>query len=104
MRTPSPQFRFRAVSMELAAQLEDRRVDMLVVTADGTTIAVECANDAILKIQEHIAQILRQCPEIGRWAAGTADETRFDAAVSEGWVAIERACSLRNSVTPLPPL
>jgi hypothetical protein len=69
--------------MEFAAQLEDRRVDMLVVTADGTTIAVECANDAILKIQQHIAQILGQCPEIADWPASTADEMRVEAGVSE---------------------
>jgi hypothetical protein len=79
MRTPSAQFRFRAVSMELAAQLEDRRVDMLIVTEDGTTIAIECANDAILKIQQHIAQILRQCPDITRWPVGLADDMSSEA-------------------------
>jgi len=67
MRAPLPQFRFRAVSMELEVQLEERRVDMLIVTKDGTTVAIECENDAIFKIQEHIADISRQCPEIARW-------------------------------------
>lgn len=87
MRTPLPQFRFRAISMELAAQLEDRRVDMLIVSEDGTTIAIECANGAILKIQQHIAEILRQCPEIARWSVDNADDVNFEAALSEGWAA-----------------
>ncbi len=69
MRSPFPQYRFRAVSMEFAVQLDERRVDMLIVTEDGTTLAVECERDAIFKIGQHIAAIQRQCPEIGCWAA-----------------------------------
>ncbi len=68
MRTPAPQFRFRAVSMELVAHLDDRRVDMLIVAEDGTTIAVECENDTILKVQRHIAQISSDCPQIASWS------------------------------------
>jgi hypothetical protein len=71
MRTPLPQFRFRAVSMEIAAHLDERRVDMLVVADDGTTIAIECENDTILKIQRHIAQIALECPEIALWKTTT---------------------------------
>jgi hypothetical protein len=67
MRTPLPQFRFRAVSMEIAAHLDERRVDMVVIADDGTTIAIECENDTILKIQRYIAQIALDCPEIALW-------------------------------------
>lgn len=88
MRSPAPQFRFRAVSMELAVQLEEHRVDMLVVTEDGTTVAIECENDAISKIAQHIAAISHHCPEIARWgtpvgsAPAAADDTGYQAAPS----------------------
>jgi len=92
MRAPLPQFRFRAVSMEFAAQLDERRVDMLIVTADGTTIAVECENDTIFEIQRHIAQMARDCPEIATWnvaprltSSCIKSDDSYDAAVSEGW-------------------
>jgi hypothetical protein len=99
MLTPPPQFRFKAVSMELAVHLDDRRVDMLVITADGTTIAIECENDTILSVQRHIAAISDECPQIATWSrrhptqsgdsspGKTSYETNsaLDAAISEGW-------------------
>jgi hypothetical protein len=53
--------------MELAVQLDDRRVDMLIIAKDGTTVAIECENDTILAVQCHIGLIVAQCPEIGLW-------------------------------------
>jgi hypothetical protein len=99
MLTPPPQFRFKAVSMELVAHLDDHRVDMRVITSDGTTIAIECENDAILSVQRHISEISQECPEIATWngphIAGPRGSSpgspsyeiaaAFNAAVSEGW-------------------
>jgi hypothetical protein len=80
--------------MELAAHLDEHRVDMLVVAHDGTTIAVECENNTIFRIQKHIAQIARDCPEIAMWNADVCDtlsqdtaELGYDAAASDGWPA-----------------
>jgi hypothetical protein len=53
--------------MELAVHLDERRVDMRVITSDGTTVAIECENDTILRVQRHIAEIRRDCPEIATW-------------------------------------
>lgn len=88
MRTPAPQFRFRAVSMELAAHLDERRVDMLVIAADGTTVAIECEADTIVKVQRHIQALAEECPEVLTWgkrdkeAAVTPDHkgNTFDSA------------------------
>lgn len=101
MRTPHPQYRFSAVSMELTAYLDEHRVDMLVVASDGTTVAIECENNSILNIQQHIDAIVEACPEIATWSrtlkarprADLPDElsretaAALDAAVSEGWPA-----------------
>jgi hypothetical protein len=99
MLTPPPEFRFKAVSMELGAHLDDHRVDMLIITSDGTKVAIECEGDVILNVQPHIAAITEDCPAIGTWsrrgpmgpdgsspseaARQTADA--LNAAVSEGW-------------------
>jgi hypothetical protein len=64
---PQPQFRFRAVSMDLIADLDERYVEMRIITGDGTTIAVECHNDAIFQIQRHIDHIAQECPEVMTW-------------------------------------
>lgn len=66
-RTPSPNVRFRAISMELAVHLDDRRVDMVVITEDGTTVSIECQGNTILDVQRHIGLVTVQCPEIARW-------------------------------------
>ena len=59
---------YRAVSMELAAYLDGRYVEMHIVTDRGETIAVACPNDSIFAIQKHIEQIGRECPEIATWS------------------------------------
>lgn len=103
MRAPVPQFRFRAVSMEFAAQLDERRVDMLIVTADGTTIAVECPNDTIFEIERHITKIGRDCPEIAGWkggadakTAGTTIEEGGDDPITEGRPSSPRPAHARH--------
>jgi hypothetical protein len=98
MKTPKSQFRFRAVSMEFVAHLNERYVEMLVMTSDGTTIAIECENDAIFAVQRNIEKIGLDCPEIMAWkSAGAkaalrkADAASYDAALSEGWHAVSLA-------------
>lgn len=83
--------------MELAAHLYDRRVDMLIITSDGTTVAIECEGDAILSVQRLIAAIRDECPAIGTWSqwhpigpdgsssSGDAATAALNAAVSERW-------------------
>lgn len=53
--------------MELVAHLDDRRVDMVVITEDGTTLAIECQGNTILEVQRHIGLVTAQCPEIAQW-------------------------------------
>jgi hypothetical protein len=57
----------RAVTVQLAADLDGRYVEMRIVTAAGETIAVACPRDSIFAIQQHIEQIGRECPEIATW-------------------------------------
>ena len=60
--------RYRAVSMALAAHLDDRYVEMRIVTDTGETIAVVCPSDSIFAIQRQIERIGRDCPEIASWS------------------------------------
>jgi hypothetical protein len=59
--------RYRAVSMELAAYLDGRYVEMHITTDAGETVSVVCPRDSIFAIQRHIEQIGRDCPEIASW-------------------------------------
>jgi hypothetical protein len=60
--------RYRAVSMTLAAHLDDHYVEMRIVTDRGETVAVVCPRDSIFAIQRHIERIGRDCPEIASWS------------------------------------
>jgi hypothetical protein len=60
--------RHRAVSMELAAYLDGRYVEMRIRTDRGETIVVACPKDSIFALQRHIEQIGRECPEIATWS------------------------------------
>jgi hypothetical protein len=90
---PSPrQIRYHATSMELAAYLDGRYVEMHISTDTGQDIAVVCGRDSIFAVQRHIEQLGRECPEISTWQSGMnsngrrADDQRsYEAAVSEGW-------------------
>jgi hypothetical protein len=59
--------RYHAVSMELAAYLDERCVEMHILTGTGETIAVTCPSDSIFAVQRHIEELGHQCPEIATW-------------------------------------
>ena len=67
MNTTATQVRYRAVSMELAAYLDGRYVEMHILTDTGETVSVVCNNDSIFSIQRHIEEMGRNCPEIATW-------------------------------------
>jgi hypothetical protein len=86
------QIRYHAASMELAAYLDGRYVEMHIRTDTGLNIEVVCPRDSIFAIQRHIEQMRRECPEISTWKTGMradrlhADDQRsYEAAISEGW-------------------
>jgi hypothetical protein len=92
MKLTNRQIRYHATSMELAAYLDGRYVEMHIGTDTGQDIAVVCERDSIFAIQRHIEQLGSECPEISTWQTGTnstgrrADDQRsYDAAISEGW-------------------
>ncbi len=94
MNTPSAQTRYRAVSMEFAAYLDRRYVEMHILTDTGKAIAVVCEGDSIFAIQHHIEQMGRECPQILTWKTATPDQVllerdriSYEAAISEGWPA-----------------
>ena len=72
MNLPHASVRYRAVSMEFAADLDARNVEMHVRTDTGKTIAVVCPRDSIFAVQKHIEQMGQACPEIASWS----DENR----------------------------
>jgi hypothetical protein len=59
--------RYRATSMALAAHLDERYVEMRIVTDTGETLAVMCPRDSIFTVQRQIEKIGRDCPEIAGW-------------------------------------
>jgi hypothetical protein len=68
MKASHPTARYRAVSMELAAYLDGRYVEMHILTDTGKTIAVACPRDSIFAVQRQIERIGRECPEIATWS------------------------------------
>jgi hypothetical protein len=60
--------RYRAVSMELTADLDARNVEMHILTDTGKTIAIVCARDSIFAVQRHIERMGNACPEIATWS------------------------------------
>ena len=67
MASPPERIRYRAVSMELAAYLDARYVEMHIFTDTGASIAIVCDKDSIFAVQRHIEQMGRECPEIATW-------------------------------------
>jgi hypothetical protein len=67
MKEQAPHTRYRAVSMELAAYLDGRYVEMHILTDTGKAIVVTCGGDSIFAVQRHIEQMGRECPEISSW-------------------------------------
>ena len=74
MKLLAKQTRYHATSMELAACLDERYVEMHIGTDTGQDIAVVCEKDSIFAIQRHIEQLGRECPEISTWQTGTSSD------------------------------
>ena len=70
--------------MELTAHLDERHVDMIILTTDGTTLAIQCENDSILNVQRHIGAICETCPEIATWHSTLGTRLGVEAAILEG--------------------
>lgn len=76
-----------AATMGLVAFLDERRVEMQIVTAGGETVIIAFANDAIFKVERQIARMERDCPEIATWR----DEPESWPAATSGAVAAAAA-------------
>lgn len=70
MGNPHGQKHYRAATMGLVAYLDERRVEMEIVTAAGETVVIAFANDAIFKVERQIARMGRDCPETATWRDG----------------------------------
>jgi hypothetical protein len=88
---PTP-IRYQAVSMQLAAYLDGRYVEMQLLTDAGEAVAIACDKNSILAIGRHIRQLGRECPEISTWqtaeggeSLGDPDQSSYEPALSEGW-------------------
>ena len=53
--------------MELVAYLDDRHVEMHILTDTGKTVSIVCERDSIFAVQRHIESLGRECPEIATW-------------------------------------
>ena len=62
MNASPTQIRFRAVAMQLVADLDGRYVEMQVVTDTGEAVAIAREKDSIFAVQRHIEQMGRECP------------------------------------------
>ena len=63
----STQIQFHAISMELAANLDERCVEMHIVTDKGEKVGGICPRNSIFAVQRHIELLGSQCPEIAEW-------------------------------------
>ena len=63
MNAPPTPIRYQAVSMQLAAFLDGRYVEMQLLTDAGEAVAIACDKNSILSIGRHIRQLGRECPE-----------------------------------------
>jgi len=66
-RLPTPA-RYHAIALQLAAYLDERCVEMRILTNTGETIAVACPSDSIFAIQQHIERLGHDCPAIATWS------------------------------------
>jgi hypothetical protein len=74
--------RYRAVSMELVADLEARNVEMRILTDAGKTIAVICPRNSIFAVRRHIEKIGAACPEIATWSEDCSGQNNSAEAMS----------------------
>ncbi len=63
---------YGATTMGLVAYLDERRVEMEIGTANGEKVVMAFANDAIFKVEQQIARMGQDCPEIASRAAHSA--------------------------------
>ena len=82
MNLPHANVRYRAVSMEFAADLDAHSVEMHVRTDTGKTIAVVCPRNSIFAVQKHIEQMAQACPEIATWSDGYRTKLESAGALS----------------------
>jgi hypothetical protein len=77
---PAPaSLQYRAVSMELAADLDARNVEMRIRTDTGRMVAIVCPRASIFAVQKHIEQMAKACPEIETWSDQGAEPKRAEA-------------------------
>jgi hypothetical protein len=104
MSIPPAVIRYRAVSMELAAYLDGRYVEMHILADTGKTIAIACDNDSIFAIQRHIEEIGRECPEIATWnrdgSCHESDQRSYEVAAPEGWPATSQGTVTTATAAP----
>ena len=98
MGNPHGQKHYCAATMGLVAFLDERRVEMEIVTAAGETVVIAFANDAIFKVERQIARMGRDCPEIATWR----DWPESRPAATPGAVAVTAAASPHNGGTRRP--
>ena len=67
MNASPTKVRFRALPMQLVADLDGRYVEMHVITDTGDAVAIECEKDSIFAVPRHIEQMGWECPEIMSW-------------------------------------
>jgi hypothetical protein len=70
--------RYRAVSMEFAADLDAHNVEMRILTSTGKTIVIVCPRDSIFTVQQHIEKIGRACPQIATWSDVSCARRRLE--------------------------
>lgn len=80
MNLESAKIRYCAISMELAAHLDDRYVEMHILTDTGETVAIVCKEDSILAIQRNIEKLAGACPEIATWREPEGTDVTGDDA------------------------
>jgi hypothetical protein len=76
MKDRASRTRYWAVSMEFAAILDGRYVEMRILTDTGKAISIACDGDSIFALQHHIEQMGRECPEISSWTPPAAANAR----------------------------
>jgi hypothetical protein len=94
----TPPVRYRAAAMGLAAYLDEKCVEMHILTDTGKAVTVVCDQDSIFSVQRHIEQMRRACPEISTWKSirntdSFQGNTRraYEAAMWEGWPLPQRS-------------
>jgi len=67
MSITARRLRYRAASMALAADLDERLIEMRIRTRTGEHVSIVCNGRAIFAIKRHIEEMVEDCPEMNRW-------------------------------------